>query len=149
MALLPNLILVEVQRDPLRFRYRLAGSRVDLVSGKPLSGKWMDEAFADHPNAAALIDEYIEVVATGRPMWRRGKPNVVPALGCETIEVLRLPLATDGKTIDMILGITLYFDAAGAPLESGAHRMLGYGSAETARSPQTAIDRDPSSHGGW
>jgi hypothetical protein len=133
VQLLPNLVLVEVQRAPLRFRYRLVGSRIDTVNSKSLSGQWLDEAYADHPQASALIGEYARVIATGQPAWHRGEPKVVPAPSCRIIEALRLPLASDGRAIDMILGITLYFDAAGAPLESGAHRMLGYTSAETVR----------------
>jgi hypothetical protein len=57
----------------------------------------------------------------------------VPEPECRTIEVLRLPLASDGETIDMVLCLTLYFDSAGQPLESIAYRALGYGSAESAR----------------
>ena len=131
--LLPNLVLVEVHRAPLRFRYRLVGSRIDSINGKPLSGGWLDEVYADHAKASMVIDAYAQVVATAQPAWWRGTPNVVPEPGCRTIEALRLPLAADGKTVDLILGIALYFDEAGAPLDSAAHRMLGSGAAETAR----------------
>ncbi|MBI3515882.1 MAG: PAS domain-containing protein [Proteobacteria bacterium] len=133
VALLPNIVLVEVQRDPLRFRYRLLGSRIDSVNGKNLSGQWLDEAYADHAKAAALLREYAQVVETGQPIWRRSEPRVVPMPDCRAIEVLRLPLASDGQAIDMILGLTLYFDSAGKPLESLAYRTLGFGAAETVR----------------
>jgi hypothetical protein len=49
------------------------------------------------------------------------------------IEVLRLPLASDGKTIDMVLCMTLYFDSTDRPLETIAYRALGYGPAESIR----------------
>jgi hypothetical protein len=133
VPLLPNIVLVEVQREPLRFRYRLLGSRVDSVAGKNLSGQWLDEAYARLPNASVMLAEYAKVVETGQPIWRRGEPRVLPVPECRTIEVLRLPLASDGKTVDMVLCMTLYFDAAGQPLESIAYRALGYGSAESAR----------------
>ena len=133
VALLPNIALVAVQREPLRFRYRLLGSRIDSINGKSLSGQWLDEAYADHPRAAELLREYAQVAETGRPTWRRSAPRVVPVPECRTIEVMRLPLAADGRTVDMILGLTLYFDADGQPLDSLALRTLGYGSAESAR----------------
>ena len=133
VALLPNIVLVAVHRDPLRFRYRLLGSRIDSVNGKNLSGQWLDEAYANHPKSAALLREYAQVVETGRPVWRRSDPRVVPAPDCRVIEVLRLPLASDGATVDMVLGMTLYFDSTGQPLESLAYRALGYTSAESAR----------------
>ena len=81
----------------------------------------------------ALLGEYMQVIETGRPTWRRGVPGVVPAPDCRTIEVLRLPLAADGATIDMVLGLTLYFNSTGQPLETLAYRTLGYGAAESAR----------------
>jgi hypothetical protein len=137
-SLLPNIVLVEVHRDPLRFRYRLLGSRVDAVNGKALSGMWLDEAYADHPNAAPLLSEYRQLVETGGPAWRRGNPNVVPEPGCQTIEVLRLPLASDGTTVDMVLGITLYFDSTGHPVETVAYRTLGYGAAEAVHTPRSS-----------
>jgi hypothetical protein len=71
--LLPNIVLVEVQRDPLRFRYRLLGSRVDSINGKNLSGQWLDEAYAGQSNAAAVLAEYVRVVETGQPTWHRAR----------------------------------------------------------------------------
>jgi len=131
--LLPNLVLVEVHRDPLRFRYRLLGSRIDAIHGKSLVGLWLDEAYANHPNADAMLSEYTRVAETRQPIWRRSDPKVVPDPGCRSIEVLRLPLAADGATVDMVLGLTLYFDAAGQPVESIAYRAFGHGFAESIR----------------
>jgi hypothetical protein len=133
--LLPNIVLVEVHRDPLRFRYRLLGSRIDAIHGKPLAGLWLDEAYANHPNAVVMLGEYTRVTETRQPIWRRGEPKVVPDPGCQSIEVLRLPLAADGETVDMVLGLTLYFDLAGGPVESIAYRALGHGFAESMREP--------------
>ena len=124
--LLPNLVLTEVHRAPLRFRYRLLGTRVDAAHGAALTGRWLDEAYADHPRAAAVLEEYRVVAETKRPVWRRSAPTVVPEPECITIEVLRLPLASDGETVDMVLGLTLYFDAQGQPVETIALRMLGH-----------------------
>ncbi len=141
VPLLPNIVLVEVERDPWRFRYRLVGSRVDAVNGKPLTGQWLDVAYADHPRAAVLLNEYVQVVETARPTWRRSEPSVAPEASCKIIEVLRLPLAADGKTVDMILGITLYFDSTGAPVDTIAYRTLGYASAESLRAPSPSDGR--------
>jgi hypothetical protein len=115
IELLPNLVLVEVHREPLRFRYRLVGSRVDAVNRRGLSGKWLDEAYADQPAGKAILDEYARVAETGLPTWRRGETRILPDPDCRIIEVLRLPLASNATTVDMVLGITLYFDSAGRP----------------------------------
>jgi hypothetical protein len=132
VELLPNIVLVEAHRAPLRFRYRLLGSRIDSINGKSLSGQWLDQAYAGAAHGAAVIEEYARVAATGAPTWWRGPPRVVPAPECRLIEVLRLPLASDGGRVDMVLGLTLYFDRAGQPLDSIALRTLGYRSSQPA-----------------
>jgi hypothetical protein len=42
--LLPNLMLLDVERDPLRFRYRLVGTRVVDFSYRDFTGTYLDEA---------------------------------------------------------------------------------------------------------
>lgn len=37
-ALLPHLVMIDVERDPLDFRYRLAGTAADHIHGMPLTG---------------------------------------------------------------------------------------------------------------
>src|SRR5690349_8783685 len=61
-----NMILVDVERDPWRFRYRLAGSRVTNRMGFDPTGKYVDE----HPDAnhrLTIQAVYTEVATTGLP----------------------------------------------------------------------------------
>jgi hypothetical protein len=111
--LLPNLCLVEVHREPARFRYRLTGSFVDARHGRCLTGCWLDEIHAGTGGGAALLQDYRQVVTARTACWRRGPARVLPSPLSALVEALRLPLASDGETIDMILEISLYFDARG------------------------------------
>jgi hypothetical protein len=113
-TLLPNLSLVEVHRDPLRFRYRLLGSRVDTVLGQNLTGQWLDRHYGA---GCAVLQQYVDVVETKQPFWRRGVPHLSPTARCATIEVLRLPLALDGERVDMVVSASIYFDETGRELE--------------------------------
>jgi hypothetical protein len=97
---LANVALVDVLRDPLRFRFRLVGTAIVARDGTDLTGKSID----DHPlpeYRALLRQTYGDVVASGAPaVFRRqmlmdDKPR--------QYEVLYLPLAADGVTIDMLL----------------------------------------------
>lgn len=127
--LLPNIVLVDVHRLPsLRFRYRLLGTRLDAVIGEPLAGRWLDQVYARDPGARALLDAYAAVARSGRPNWRRGDPYVGSDPLCREVEVLRLPLASDGTVVDLILGLTMYFDAARDPVVN--RRGLSCGAAE-------------------
>jgi len=106
--LLPWLWLVDVVRQPaLRFRYRLLGSRHQQPMGGDFTGRWMDEV---HENFVASrgIRDY-EAVAQGETSWRRGAPIFHTDQEFLIIERLMLPLADDGRTVDMIMAITLYF----------------------------------------
>ena len=98
--LLGNLILVEVERDPLRFRYRLAGSNVTRRIGIDPTGRYVDE----HPDAAfrqTILTVYTEVATTARPLAYVRDAYVDGRL--RHYDVLVLPLARDGATVDMIL----------------------------------------------
>ena len=42
-GLLPHIVLVDVEDDPLRFRYRLYGTAVAAARGRDLTGHYLDE----------------------------------------------------------------------------------------------------------
>jgi hypothetical protein len=103
--LLPTVSLIDVAREPLDFRVRLAGTALYGVYGREITG----QRFSDIYNTAAADYWRVElgrVVADRRPAvgvhnlaWR-GASHL-------SILWLRLPLASDGQDVDMILG----FDA--------------------------------------
>jgi hypothetical protein len=103
--LLPTVSLIDVVRDPLDFRMRLAGTALYGVYGREITGKRLSDIY----NTAAADYwrfELGKVVAERRPAvgvhslaWR-GASHL-------SILWLRLPLASDGQDVDMILG----FDA--------------------------------------
>ena len=103
--LLPTVSLIDVVHAPLDFRMRLAGTALYGVYGREITGKGLSEIYS-----AAAADywrsELGRVVEDGRPAagvhnlaWR-GAAHL-------SILWLRLPLAANGRDVDMILG----FDA--------------------------------------
>jgi hypothetical protein len=100
--LLPTLSLIDVAREPMDFRIRLAGTGLYDVYGREITGRALSEVY----NSAAADYWRVElqkVVEAGRPAvgvhslaWR-GASHL-------SILWLRLPLATDGGRVDMILG---------------------------------------------
>jgi len=103
--LLPTVSLIDVKPEPLEFRVRLAGTGLYGVYGREITGKRLSDIY----NTAAADYWRVElgkVVAEKRPAvgvhslaWR-GASHL-------SILWLRLPLASDGERVDMILG----FDA--------------------------------------
>ena len=119
--LLPTVSLIDVQRDPLEFRLRLAGTGLYSVYGREITGRTLSEVY----NTAAAEywqKELSTVVADRRPAvgvhnlsWR--------GAGHISILWLRLPLATNGRDVDMIMGydavVGMYGESSGSNGSSG------------------------------
>lgn len=104
--LLPSLFLVDVVREggDLRFRYRLVGTRNVERFGVDNTGRWLDELYGKD-YFKFVGSEYQDTTIQGKPTWARmtagyaDRPHVV-------YERLMCPLAADGRTVDMLMGIT-------------------------------------------
>lgn len=99
---LPNMMLIDVLRPPLRFRYRLVGTQVVAASAEDRTGAFFDafEFFRKNP---IVMEQYREVCDTGKPnLSLEPFRNYVNGSTYE-VERLILPLASDGKTVDMLI----------------------------------------------
>jgi hypothetical protein len=104
---LGNLLLVDVLRDPLRFRYRLCGTNIVARVGLDLTGRFVD----DHPEPQFrqfALERYRKVIELGAPL--HDLRNQVFDHRTRRYEVLMLPLSGDGTTIDMVLVAMKFFD---------------------------------------
>ena len=107
--LLPHLWLVDVvQDDARRYRVRLVGGGL-IDAGTPLrQGKFLSDITAD-PETGAFHELFDRILAAKHIDWRRG-PSVVPHMKYVSgLERVLVPLATDGQTVDMLMGMTLFF----------------------------------------
>jgi hypothetical protein len=111
--LLPNIWLLDVQREPFRLRYRLAGTRITERLGREVTGLWLDEA---HPHLAGdpgYFNRYRGVVLDATPSWRRGRPVFQQDEHVAELENLMLPLAADGVHVDVLLILTVRYALSG------------------------------------
>ncbi len=101
---LPTISLIDVRPGAGRaeYRLRLAGTGLYRVYGGEITGKRLDEVY-DEPARGYWRAELDKVVETRRPAvgvhslaWR-GATHL-------SLMWLRLPLASDGREVDMILG---------------------------------------------
>ena len=116
---LPTVSLIDVRRgrDGPDYRLRLAGTGLYRVYGGEITGKALDDVYADE----------------ARDYWRRELDRVVetrrPAAGVHSfawrgaahlsVMWLRLPLASDGREVDMILGYDAPLGGHGVNPSSG------------------------------
>ncbi len=105
--LLPVMWMLDVYRDPLRFRYRLIGTDHVFAMETDPTGKWFDDV---HPAlmTGPLYTLILAATERGLPAYRRGKPTIQLEKDYLELETMMLPLATDGRTVDILLGITVY-----------------------------------------
>lgn len=106
--LLPWLWMLDVERDPLRFRYRLVGTEQVSAMAADLTGRYLDEA---HPRFLTLLTypDYVAAAERSEVRYYRGPPVFHINKDYVLIERLLLPLATDGSEVDKLLAITVYF----------------------------------------
>ena len=98
--ILGNVVLIDVLRDPLRFRYRLIGANLTEHVGFDPTGLMIDQ----HPDRTfqeMVVTVLTEMVESGEPMAIR-LDDLVDARD-RKFEAVLLPLATDGRTVDMVL----------------------------------------------
>jgi len=68
----------------------------------------VDEKWPNFENSV-----FTEIAKSGQPSWYRGPSKLRPEKDYYELERVRLPLARNGKLIDMILALTVFFDSHG------------------------------------
>jgi hypothetical protein len=111
---LPHVWLLDVVREPLRFRYRLIGTAEVRVLGTDLTGRWLDEVHGETWDDPSVRDRLRFMAETGRPTWSRSPVLWGPDRSHQIIENCLLPLAADGHTVDMILACSVLCNADGS-----------------------------------
>ena len=111
--LLPTVSLIDVTAEATAtvYRQRLAGTGLYNIYGREITGCTLEEIYSAE-DAGYWREQFDKVVREARP-----------SVGCQTIAArpghscsllwIRLPLASDGKNVDMILG---YDTVIGAPI---------------------------------
>jgi hypothetical protein len=106
-GLLPHLLLLDVERagDDLRFRFRVAGTAFTTLIGRDVTGLHVDE-LGPSDRVTPVQDGLAAIVRTGRPCYLAGRPTLHNDRFAR-VKRLGVPLATDGRAVDMILAVWL------------------------------------------
>lgn len=132
-SLLSRLMLVDVLRDPLDFRFRLLGTEIVARSHRNYTGLRLSELPGKGPGS--VVWNNCEQVVLYRAPFSRTPPYVGPDRYTTTVENLMLPLSEDGETVTMIFQV-LEFGRARARQASFEAE-----DAEEATRPQTSPGR--------
>lgn len=94
------MFLVDVERDPQRFRIRLAGTQICAWAGRDATGMYTDDP-AYGQQGAAISRQYAEVVARRRALYSE-QPAARPERNFMFYDKVVLPLSADGVHINML-----------------------------------------------
>lgn len=100
VPMLPYVSLIDVERDPQRFRIRLVGTGIVAESGVDLTGKYYDEL----QNPENLLERSAWVAENRQSYYAHGLPLDWASQDFNSYAVLVMPLSGDGEHVDMFLG---------------------------------------------
>lgn len=104
-ALLPYIYMVDVIDLGRRYRWRLIGTEITAMARRNSTGRYFDEIH-DAAAYAEATASFAAVVSACRPQRSVGALSYLDR-GFVTYEAMKVPLADDGRRIDMILGLAV------------------------------------------
>jgi len=111
---MPRVWLLDVDRSAgLRFRYRLVGTREVETLQREVTGLWFDDVHPRLKENPALLERYCFIAEKGEPTYRRGFINFNHKREHERVENCMVPLAQDGRTVDIIAACSVIFRSDG------------------------------------
>jgi hypothetical protein len=105
-SLLRNIVLIDAPAPPGDLVFRLMGTQLEVFFGGNFTGRPLTSAYKKNRASRAYRD-VSAIIQDSLPRWRRGPASFVDNREHVTTERLYVPLAADGATVDMILGILL------------------------------------------
>lgn len=101
--LLPCLIIADLFADPLRIRFRLAGTKVCEAFGFNIAGRWLEELDLN-ADIAFWLAQYERMIAAPAPVYGRTVGMQGPVERFRS-EWAMFPLSSDGLRVDQGLEI--------------------------------------------
>jgi len=102
---LNQMVMIEIHRDPLRFRTRLVGSQQMNRRGFDFSAQWLDELPAGY--RSVVLPRAEAVARRGESVRSRVRKEMDGRLF--DYETVWLPLGPDGETASMIMVVQEFF----------------------------------------
>ena len=106
---LPYLSLLDVLPATKDYRFRLLGTAFAEILGRSNTGKTIREVYAsaDPDVMQWMLDSYDAVVATKRPVFKRGTLRAVQK-DFIAAEAIHMPLSEDDEHVTMLFGRTRF-----------------------------------------
>lgn len=105
-----RVIMMDVIDGGQDFRYRLVGTEIVDAVGRDLTGRLVSDV--DYSgNRDGVLDTFRRPLLVRGPVFRRGAVLWRVDRNWRRYESVHCPLARDGETIDMTIGVQVYFSS--------------------------------------
>ncbi len=105
-ALTPNILIVDIEQDPFRVKYRLVGTKIVEATGFEFTGKYLDEiVLAD--DEGPFLESYRAACELKAPILSRIKWHLDADTTGE-YDACFLPLSDDGETVNKVISLECY-----------------------------------------
>jgi len=111
--IMPRIWMLDVLRDPLRYRYRLAGTKEVATLQREVTGLMFDEVHPHLRGTGEAFGRLDEVALRGVATYRHGRVVAIHHKEHLDVENCVVPLARDGWTVDIILACSVLYGLDG------------------------------------
>ncbi|MCM0021147.1 MAG: PAS domain-containing protein [Tagaea sp.] len=101
--------LHDIERDPFRLRCRLFGTLLAKCVGVDITGEYLDTRPLADAQRPLDLERLRATALDGKPSWARTAPMLKHGGVWAEVESLMLPFAADGRTPDIMLGVSTYY----------------------------------------
>jgi hypothetical protein len=110
--------LLDVVRDggAVRLRYRLVGTKEVDTLQREVTGQWFDDVHPRFKENPAHLERFVFMATKGLPTYRKGTVNFAHKREHEQVENCVVPLARDGKTVDILAACSVLYRADGSEI---------------------------------
>jgi hypothetical protein len=108
---LPWLFMADVVEGGVDYRYRLVGTSIASANDRDLTGRSFRELYSDPSKLEGARLGFDLARTTGAPVYTMGRAFWRPDWTYDHFEAAFLPLTSDGRTVNIILGEIAYLTA--------------------------------------
>lgn len=115
---LSHITIVEVQRDPLAFVYRLTGEKLEVAHGAGIKGtdvRVVNEVVPGMGDTLHIM--YKKLIEYKKPLALRGD-MVMKNPSLKGLELFILPLSLEGENVDRLMNVAHYYKESLVPAET-------------------------------
>jgi hypothetical protein len=118
--LIASIVICDLESDPFRVRFRLAGTRQVHILGNELTGRYVDEMnWEEGPFVHRIFARARDTAAPVFGFYYWGFRENTPGAS----EFGLFPLSDDGTTVNRVLGIDEFFPDESSPVFGGRRRL--------------------------